>query len=115
MISEGSTEFSNNYEREYRSKRRPQVRLNWRKRSAPSLDLGTRKMTRREAADESGRWAMQSSVNLSSLSSSSELLTTLILTPNNLLYLKSALLRLYQFHLKLRPPPHHCYIKACFL
>ncbi|GFT21560.1 uncharacterized protein NPIL_400291 [Nephila pilipes] len=36
IMSEGSTEFSNNYEREYRSKRRPHVRLNCRERSAPS-------------------------------------------------------------------------------
>ncbi|GFS65662.1 uncharacterized protein NPIL_322031, partial [Nephila pilipes] len=36
MRSEGSNEFSNNYEREYQSKRRPPVRGNWRKRSMPS-------------------------------------------------------------------------------
>ncbi|GFT31407.1 hypothetical protein NPIL_562621 [Nephila pilipes] len=80
MISEGLIDCSNNYEREYRSKRRPHVRLNGRERSAPSsmaentegerrshgsckwrkrpiqetLPLGSRNMTRREAADESG-------------------------------------------------------------
>ncbi|GFS94932.1 hypothetical protein NPIL_105261, partial [Nephila pilipes] len=36
MRSEGSIEFSNNYEREYQSKRRPPGRKNWQKRSAPS-------------------------------------------------------------------------------
>ncbi|GFT74941.1 hypothetical protein NPIL_290261 [Nephila pilipes] len=79
--SEGLTESSNNHERQHQSKRRPPVRRNWQKRSAPfslveitevkrrshesckwrkrqilvSLpsDPGTRKMTRREAADES--------------------------------------------------------------
>ncbi|GFT44763.1 hypothetical protein NPIL_174881 [Nephila pilipes] len=55
-MSEGSTEYSNKRKREYQRKRRPTVRLNFRKRSAPSsLGLGTRKMTRREAANESGR------------------------------------------------------------
>ncbi|GFS58912.1 uncharacterized protein NPIL_211621 [Nephila pilipes] len=34
--SEGSIEFSSNYEGEYQSKRMPHVRLIWRKRSAPS-------------------------------------------------------------------------------
>ncbi|GFT41031.1 hypothetical protein NPIL_437801 [Nephila pilipes] len=81
MRSEGSAE-SSNHERRHQSKRRPPVRMNWRKRSAPfSLDEntevkrrthesckwrnmpipvslpsgpGTRKMTRREVADESG-------------------------------------------------------------
>ncbi|GFS40132.1 hypothetical protein NPIL_350381 [Nephila pilipes] len=56
MMSEGSTEYSNKLKREYQRKRRPTERWNFRKRSAPSsLDPGTRKMTRREAADESGR------------------------------------------------------------
>ncbi|GFS82691.1 hypothetical protein NPIL_278291 [Nephila pilipes] len=36
MMSEGSTESSNNKERRHRSKRRPPVRRNWRKLSAPS-------------------------------------------------------------------------------
>ncbi|GFT57124.1 hypothetical protein NPIL_427701 [Nephila pilipes] len=81
MRSEGSTESSNNHERQRQSKRRPPVRRNWRKRSTPSSLVentevkrrphgsckwrkrpipvtlpsgpGTRKMTRREAADES--------------------------------------------------------------
>ncbi|GFT00961.1 uncharacterized protein NPIL_582301 [Nephila pilipes] len=80
MRSEGSTEFSIKHERKHQSKRRPPVRRNWRKRSAPSslventevkkiphgsckwrkrlipvsipLGPGTRKMTRREAVDE---------------------------------------------------------------
>ncbi|GFT62947.1 hypothetical protein NPIL_557201 [Nephila pilipes] len=78
--SEGSAESSNNHERQHQSKRRPPVRRNCRKRSAPSSLVentevkrrphgsckwrkrpipeslpsgpGTRKMTRREAADE---------------------------------------------------------------
>ncbi|GFT70224.1 hypothetical protein NPIL_163091 [Nephila pilipes] len=78
--SEGSTESSNNHERQHQSKRRPPVRRNWQKRNAPSSLVentevkrrphenckrrkrpilvslpsgpGTRKMTRREAADE---------------------------------------------------------------
>ncbi|GFT27314.1 hypothetical protein NPIL_311991 [Nephila pilipes] len=81
MRSERSIESSNNHERQHQSKRRPLVRRNWRKRSAPfslientevkrrphesckwrkrpipvSLPSGpgTRKMTKREAADES--------------------------------------------------------------
>ncbi|GFS71877.1 hypothetical protein NPIL_194971 [Nephila pilipes] len=81
MRSEGSTESSNNHERQHQSKRRRPVRRNWRKRSAPSSlventevkrlphenckwrkrivpvsfppGLGTRKMTRGEAVDES--------------------------------------------------------------
>ncbi|GFS34210.1 hypothetical protein NPIL_218671 [Nephila pilipes] len=81
MRSEGSIESSNNHERQHQSKRRPSVRRNWRKRSAPSSLVenievkrrphesckwrkrpipvslpsgpGTRKMTRRKAADES--------------------------------------------------------------
>ncbi|GFS66661.1 hypothetical protein NPIL_600891 [Nephila pilipes] len=89
MRSEGSTEFSNKHESQHQSKRRPLVRRNWRKRSAPSslientevkrrphenfkwskrpipvslpLGPGTRKMTRREAANEnqilSGRFS----------------------------------------------------------
>ncbi|GFT56839.1 hypothetical protein NPIL_115191 [Nephila pilipes] len=36
MRSEGSIESSNNHERQHQSKRRPPVRRNWRKRSAPS-------------------------------------------------------------------------------
>ncbi|GFT78792.1 hypothetical protein NPIL_564041 [Nephila pilipes] len=36
MRSEGSTESSNNHERRHQSKRRPPMRRNWRKRSAPS-------------------------------------------------------------------------------
>ncbi|GFT11871.1 hypothetical protein NPIL_80971, partial [Nephila pilipes] len=77
MRSEGSTESSNNHERQHQSKRRPPVRRNWQKRSEPSSLVentevkirphesckwrkrpipvslpGTRKMTRREAADE---------------------------------------------------------------
>ncbi|GFU37147.1 hypothetical protein NPIL_591861 [Nephila pilipes] len=88
MTSEGSAESSNNHERQHQIKRRPPVRRNWRKRSAPSSLVenievkrrphenckwrkrpmpvslpsgpGTRKMTRREAADErkvlSGRY-----------------------------------------------------------
>ncbi|GFT11043.1 uncharacterized protein NPIL_181141 [Nephila pilipes] len=56
LDGEGSTESCNNKERLHPSKRKPHVRLNWRKRSAPSsLGPGTRKMTRREAADKSGR------------------------------------------------------------
>ncbi|GFU60991.1 hypothetical protein NPIL_498981 [Nephila pilipes] len=82
MISEGSTEYSNKHESQHQSKKRPPVRMNWRERSEPSslvennevkgrphesckwrkrlipvsltLGPGTRKMTRREAADESG-------------------------------------------------------------
>ncbi|GFS35430.1 hypothetical protein NPIL_79661 [Nephila pilipes] len=81
MRSERSIESSNNHERHHQSKRRPPVRRNWRKRSAPSSLIkntevkrrphgsckwrkrpipvslpsgpGTKKMTRREAADES--------------------------------------------------------------
>ncbi|GFT73986.1 hypothetical protein NPIL_92201 [Nephila pilipes] len=80
MRSEGSTEYSNKHEKQHQSKRRSPVRKNWRKRSASSssienteikrrphgsckwrkrpipvslpLGSGTRKMTRREAADE---------------------------------------------------------------
>ncbi|GFS75057.1 hypothetical protein NPIL_173101 [Nephila pilipes] len=36
MRREGSIEFSNNQEREYQNKKRPPVRRNWRKCSAPS-------------------------------------------------------------------------------
>ncbi|GFS85770.1 hypothetical protein NPIL_684451 [Nephila pilipes] len=78
--SEGSTESSNKHESQHQSKRRPHVRRNWRKCSAPSslvenieakrrphesckwrkrpipvslpLGPGTRKMTRREATEE---------------------------------------------------------------
>ncbi|GFU38929.1 hypothetical protein NPIL_430771 [Nephila pilipes] len=81
MRSEGLTESSNNHERRHQSKRMPPVRMNWRKRSAPSSLVenievkkrphksckwrkrpipvslpsgpGTRKIIRREAADES--------------------------------------------------------------
>ncbi|GFS88513.1 transposon Tf2-6 polyprotein [Nephila pilipes] len=54
--SKGSTESSNNKERRHRNKRRPPRRLNWRERSvSSSLGPGTRKMTRREPVDESGR------------------------------------------------------------
>ncbi|GFU06920.1 hypothetical protein NPIL_304441 [Nephila pilipes] len=88
MRSEGSTESSNNHERQRQSKRRPPVRRNWQKRSAPSSLVsntevkrrhhgsckwrkrsipvslpsgpGTRKMTRREAADEkTSIWRVQ--------------------------------------------------------
>ncbi|GFS97582.1 hypothetical protein NPIL_165021 [Nephila pilipes] len=80
MRGEGSTEYSNKHERQHQSKRRSPVRMNWLKRSAPSslventevkrrphesckwrkrpiqvtlpLGPGTRKITRREAADE---------------------------------------------------------------
>ncbi|GFS75047.1 hypothetical protein NPIL_576041 [Nephila pilipes] len=55
MRSEGSTDYSKKRESRHQSGRRLPVRLNWRKRSTPSsLGPGTRKMTRREAADESG-------------------------------------------------------------
>ncbi|GFT27652.1 hypothetical protein NPIL_393091 [Nephila pilipes] len=82
MISKGSTEYSNKHESQHQSKERSPVRMNWRERSAPSslvenievkrrphesckwrkrpipvslpVGPGTRKMTRREAADESG-------------------------------------------------------------
>ncbi|GFS40012.1 hypothetical protein NPIL_229931 [Nephila pilipes] len=81
MMSEGSTEYSNKRERRHQSKGRPPVRRIWRKRSVPSslngntevqrrphesckwrkrpilVSLpsgpGTKKMTRREEADES--------------------------------------------------------------
>ncbi|GFU56224.1 hypothetical protein NPIL_263801 [Nephila pilipes] len=89
MMSEGSTESSNNHERQHQSKRRLPARRNGRKRSAPSslventemkrlpngdckwrkrqipisLPSGpeTRKMTRREAADKSGVLSRRSS------------------------------------------------------
>ncbi|GFT69217.1 hypothetical protein NPIL_690551, partial [Nephila pilipes] len=54
--SKGLTEPSNNKERRHRNERRPPRRLNWRERSvSSSLGPGTRKMTWREAVDESGR------------------------------------------------------------
>ncbi|GFT82714.1 hypothetical protein NPIL_484671 [Nephila pilipes] len=54
--SKGLTESSNNKERRHRNERRPPRRLNWRERSvSSSLGPGTRKMTWREAVDESGR------------------------------------------------------------
>ncbi|GFS88931.1 hypothetical protein NPIL_368971 [Nephila pilipes] len=46
-ISEGSTESSNKHEREYQSKRRPPVRRNWRKRSAPSSLIENTEVKRR--------------------------------------------------------------------
>ncbi|GFS69855.1 uncharacterized protein NPIL_641871, partial [Nephila pilipes] len=50
------TESSNNKERRHRNERRPPRRLNWREGSvSSSLGPGTRKMTWREAVDESGR------------------------------------------------------------
>ncbi|GFT90839.1 hypothetical protein NPIL_367621 [Nephila pilipes] len=55
MTCKGSTESYNGKERLHQSKRKPHVRLTWRGRSAPSsLRPGTRKITSREAADESG-------------------------------------------------------------
>ncbi|GFU37223.1 hypothetical protein NPIL_189181 [Nephila pilipes] len=45
--SEGLIEFSNNYEREYQRKRRPPVRRNWRKRSAPSSMVENTEVERR--------------------------------------------------------------------
>ncbi|GFT09849.1 hypothetical protein NPIL_180231 [Nephila pilipes] len=87
MRSEGSTESCNNRESWHQSKRRLPERRNWRKRSAPSLveitevkrrphesckwrkrpipvllPSETRKMTRREAADESGVLSRRSSL-----------------------------------------------------
>ncbi|GFS93167.1 hypothetical protein NPIL_406111, partial [Nephila pilipes] len=50
-----TTEYSNKLKRNYQRKRRPTVRLNFKKRSAPSsLGPGIRKMTSREAAEVAG-------------------------------------------------------------
>ncbi|GFS92505.1 hypothetical protein NPIL_634961 [Nephila pilipes] len=61
------------------------------------------------------RWAILASVDLSTLSSSFELLAAFSMTPNHLLFLKCALLHLYHFPLELWPPHDHCYKQECFL
>ncbi|GFT59992.1 hypothetical protein NPIL_350301 [Nephila pilipes] len=50
MMSEGSTEYSNELKRNYQRKRRPTVRLNFKKRSAPSSLGPVIRMTSREVA-----------------------------------------------------------------
>ncbi|GFT72938.1 hypothetical protein NPIL_306141 [Nephila pilipes] len=54
MRSGWSIEFSNNYEREFQSKRRPPVRRNWRERSAPSSFIENTEVQRR--LHESYKW-----------------------------------------------------------
>ncbi|GFU61599.1 hypothetical protein NPIL_621671 [Nephila pilipes] len=65
MRIEGSTESSNNHERQHRSKRRPPVRRIWRKRSASSSLVENIEVKRRPHGSLREEWLVHRTIRWS--------------------------------------------------